>query len=200
MKDNPILSPIKNTLKTNIILNLLMALNIMEILVNKVKDIIKDNKLGLTVLNLSLRGFKIFDMDPVFSLVPMDLLSKVFGIKESSKDMENIMEKMVLMKETGDTINLTDSEFKLGKMEVNFKEIITKALNTEMENIHGLINQFIKETGNKAKFVAKEFIFIMMAEFMKAHLKIIKWKEKEHTLGQMEESTSDYTRKTRNMD
>lgn len=127
MKDNPILSPIKNTLKTSIILNLLMALNIMEILVNKVKDIIKDNKLGLMALNLLLLGFKIFHMDPVFSLVPMDLLFKVSGIKESSKAMENIMEKMVLMKETGETINLMDSEFKLGKMEANFKEIITKA-------------------------------------------------------------------------
>lgn len=127
MKDNPIFPPFKNTLKTNIILNLLMALNIMEILVNKVKDIIKDNKHGLMALNLSLLGFKIFHMDPVFSLVPMDLLFKVSGIKESSKDMENIMEKMVLMKETGETINLMDSEFKLGKMEANFKEIITKA-------------------------------------------------------------------------
>lgn len=48
--------------------------------------------------------------------------------------------------------------------------------------------------------MGKEYISIMMAEFMKAHLKIIKWKEKEYTLGQMEESTSDYMRKTRNTD
>lgn len=69
-----------------------------------------------------------------------------------------------------------------------------------MENIHGLINQFIRESGNKAKFMGKEYISIMMAEFMKVHLKIIKWKEKEPTLGQMEESISDYMKKTRNTD
>ena len=58
----------------------------------------------------------------------------------------------------------------------------------EMENIHGLISLHIKVTGNKAKSMDKEFIFMLTEEFMKAHLKTIKCKVKEFILGQMEES------------
>ena len=44
-----------------------MVLNITEISVNKVKEIIKGNKLGLMVPNLSLLGSKTFHMDLGYS-------------------------------------------------------------------------------------------------------------------------------------
>lgn len=109
------------------------------------------------------------------------------------------MEKMALMKETGETINLMDLVFKVGKMEANSKEIIIKALNIEMENIHGLINQLMKETGNMAKLMDRDFIFMSMEEFMKARLKTTKCKVREFILGQMEESILDHIKKIKNM-
>lgn len=110
------------------------------------------------------------------------------------------MEKTVLMKETGETISLMDLEFKVGKMEANFKVIIIKALSMEMENIHGLINLLIKDTGNMAKLMDKEFIFTLMEEFIKGHLKTIKCKVKEFILGQMKGSISDHMKKIKSMD
>lgn len=104
------------------------------------------------------------------------------------------------MKETGETINLMDLVFKVGKMEANSKEIIIKALNMEMENIHGLINQLTKETGNMAKLMDRDFIFMSMGEFMKAHLRTIKCKVKEFIPGRMEESILDHMKKIKNMD
>jgi len=114
--------------------------------------------------------------------------------------MENIMEKMAHMKETGETINLMGLVFKPGKMEANFKEVTIKALNMEMENIRGLINLHIKVTGNRVKLMDKEFIFMLMEEFIKAHLKTIKCKVKEFILGQMEESILVHMKKIKNMD
>ena len=104
------------------------------------------------------------------------------------------------MKETGETINLMDLVFKVGKMEANSKEIIIKALNMEMENIHGLINQPTKVTGNMAKLMDRDFIFISMEEFMKVHLRTIKCKVKAFILGRMEESILDHMKKIKNMD
>lgn len=138
-------------------------------------------------------------MVPASLSVRMDSLFKAFGTKESSKDMENIMEKMDHIKETGETISLMDLESKLGKIAVVFKEIIIKASNMEMGNIHGLINQRMKDTGKKVKLMEKEFIFMLMAEFMKVHLKTIKCKEKEFTHGQMEENILDHMKKTKSM-
>ena len=119
----------------------------MEISTNRERDIIRDNKLELMALKLLQHGFKIFHMDLEFSSVPMVSLFKVFGIMESFKGMENIMEKMVHIKETGKTISLMDLEFKLGQMEANSKEIVIRASNMGMENIYGLTNQHMKGTG-----------------------------------------------------
>lgn len=69
-----------------------------------------------------------------------------------------------------------------------------------MENIHGLINLHIKETGRMAKSMDKEFIFMLTEEFIKVHLKTIKCKVKEFIPGQMEESILVHMKKIKSMD
>ncbi len=51
----------------------------------------------------------------------------------------------------GKTINLTDLEFKHGRMEVNIKEIIKMDKNMEKDDTYGRISHHLMETGQMVK-------------------------------------------------